>query len=270
MGKNHTEKYYANYGTNFPADFDFTYRDVTGLTHKMKLNRKANFNNIIWNRKKAARDKKEPINGELYYGVDVSKHNGKIDWKKVKSSGMDFAIIRIVYRGYGTKGTLREDETAINNLKNAKSAGLKIGAYVFSQSLDKEETIEEAELAVKMLNDNNITLDLPLFYDPETIKNDTARTDDIEGRVFTNNTITFCEYVKEKELIPAVYSNMVCEDYYFDMEKLSIYDFWYADYEDFPQTPYKYKYWQFSENGKVEGIDGTVDLNVMITPKTHP
>lgn len=264
IGKEHSEKYCAYNGTKYPDDFDFTYYDVTGLTHKMKIDKLAAFNNIIWNKKHKANEKGEPYNCDLYYGVDVSRHNGDINWKEVKNAGIDFAFIRIVYRGYGQKGTLREDELAVKNLINAKAAGLKIGAYIFSQSINKNETIEEATLAIKILNDNNIKLDLPLVYDPETIRNDIARTDDINGNIFTENAITFCEYVKSHNFTPAIYSNMIWEDYYFDMSKLSKYDIWYADYEDFPQTPYRYKYWQFSEYGKVPGITGLVDLNVMV------
>lgn len=267
IGKEHSEKYYAYYGTKYPNDYNFIYRDVTGLEHRMIINENAFYNNINWDKKKSAKDKYKPFNYDICYGIDVSRHNGHIDWQKVKDAGMEFAFIRIVYRGYGSKGTLLQDELAIENLKNAKAAGIKIGAYVFSQSLNESETLEEAEFAVKILNDNNITLDLPLTYDPETIRTDIARTDYTTGETFTNNTIVFCEYVKSKGFTPAIYSNMVWEDYYFDMSKLKNYDIWYADYEDFPQTPYRYTYWQFSEKGKVSGITdggGYVDLNIMI------
>lgn len=267
IGREHSEKYYAYYGTKVPSDYDFTYRDVTGLEHKMLIDKDALYNNINWDKDKSAKNKFKPFNYDICYGVDVSKHNGNIDWNKVKEAGMEFAFIRIVYRGYGTKGTLLQDERAIENLKNAKAAGLKVGAYVFSQSLNETETLEEAEFAVKILNDNNIILDLPLVYDPETIRTDIARTDYTTGETFTNNSIVFCEYVKSKGITPAIYSNMVWEDYYFDMSKLKDYEIWYADYEDFPQTPYRYTYWQFSERGKVSGITddgGYVDLNIMI------
>lgn len=264
--KEHSEKYYAYYGTKVPNNYNFTYRDVTGLTHKMLINENAVYNNINWG-KKGAKDKEKPFNYDICFGVDVSRHNGRIDWNKVRSAGMEFAFIRIVYRGYGTKGTLLQDELAVENLKNAKAAGLKVGAYVFSQSLNETETLEEAEFAVNILKENDITLDLPLIYDPETIRSDIARTDYTTGETFTNNSIVFCEYVKSKGITPAIYSNMVWEDYYFDMSKLKDYEIWYADYEDFPQTPYRYTYWQFSERGKVSGItdDGEyVDLNIMI------
>ena len=267
IGKEHSEKYYAYYGTKVPDIYDFVYTDVTNLQHKMLINKSALYNDVIWNRKERAKNKYSPLNYNISYGVDVSKHNGNINWKKVKDAGLEFAFIRIVYRGYGKNGTLLQDELAVENLKNAKAAGLKIGAYIFSQSLDDKETLEEAELAIQMLNDNNITLDLPLVYDPETIRSDIARTDYTTGETFTNNAITFCEYVKSKGFTPAIYSNMIWQDYYFDMAKLKDYNIWYADYEDFPQTPYRYTYWQFSERGKVSGITddgGYVDLNIMI------
>ena len=105
---------------------------------------------------------------------------------------------------------------------------------------------------------------MPLVFDPETIKGDIARTDDVTADQFTKNAIVFCDEVKKAGFTPAIYSNMVWEDYYYDLEKLKDYEIWYADYNKIPQTPYNFKYWQFSEVGIVDGIDGEVDLNIML------
>ena len=206
--------------------------------------------------------KKSPVGYKMRYGIDISKHNGNVDFNKVKKAGFDFVFIRIAYRGYGSKGNLKVDEMQDKYLKEAKEAGLKVGAYVFSQSINEEEAKEEAKLAIDLLKDYK--LDLSLVFDPETIKGDTARTDDISGEQFTKNAIVFCEEVKRAGITPAIYSNLVWEDYYYNLEKLKDYEIWYADYNKLPQTPYNFKYWQFSEVGIVDGIDGNVDLNVMI------
>ena len=92
-----------------------------------------------------------PKNSKMSYGIDISKHNGKIDFKKVKGAGFEFAFIRIAYRGYGKAGNLKEDEMYRENLKKAKEAGLKIGAYVFSQATNEAEAIEEAKFAIDLL-----------------------------------------------------------------------------------------------------------------------
>ena len=93
-------------------------------------------------------------------GVDVSSYNGDIDWKKVKNAGIDFAIIRVGGRGYGEEGTLYSDDKAIENIKNAQKAGIKAGAYFFSQAITTQEAIEEADYVKEILGD--IKLDYPV------------------------------------------------------------------------------------------------------------
>ena len=243
----------------------FEYLDVGNNKRYMEINEKIAKNNYKWEDDDGVLSKKPPIGYNMSYGIDISKHNGEIDFDKVKKAGFDFVFIRVAYRGYGSKGNLKVDELQDKYLKDARRAGLKIGAYVFSQSINEKEAIEEAKLAIDLLKEYK--LDLPLVFDPETIKGDIARTDDISGSQFTKNAIAFCEEVKKSGFIPAIYSNLVWEDYYYDLEKLKDYEIWYADYNKLPQTPYNFKFWQFSEVGIVDGINGLVDLNVMIYDK---
>ena len=265
--REHSVKYYSYQASDENDEGDFSYYDVAGVYHKMTINKNAYLEDVDWDKDASIMKKGGPLNYDFEIGVDVSTHNGDINWKKVKEAGMDFAIIRLVYRGYGEKGTLKEDERGVKNLLEAKKAGLKVGAYIFSQAVNESETIEEAEFAIKLLNDNGIVLDLPLVYDPETIKGAVARTDNVTGETFTKNAIAFSEHVKKKNLTPAIYANMIWQDFYLDMGLLREYDFWYADYFECPWTPYKYRFWQFSERGKVPGITdkgGYVDLNIML------
>ena len=261
-GREHSVKYFSYIPIPKTDGQDFTYYDVGNNERYMKINGNIERNNFKWEDSVGVLSKKAPIGYKMSYGIDISKHNGSIDFKKIKKAGFDFVFIRIAYRGYGTAGNLKIDEMQETNLKKAKEAGLKVGAYVFAQSINETEAIEEAELALELLKDYH--LDLPLVYDPETIKGDMARTDDVSGVEWTKNAIAFCEKVKSAGFTPAIYSNMVWEDYYFDLEKLKDYEIWYADYNKIPQTPYHFKYWQFSEVGMVDGVDGEVDLNVMI------
>lgn len=261
-GKEHSVKYYSYIPLEKKDDQDFIYYDVGKNERYMKVNESIAKNNYKWEDSEGVMSMKAPVGYKMSYGLDISKHNGDVDFKKVKRAGFDFVFIRIAYRGYGTKGTLKVDEMQEVNLKKAKEAGLKVGAYVFSQSTNKAEAIEEAKFAIDSLKAYD--LDLPLVYDPETIKGDIARTDDVTGLEWTECAIAFCEEVKKAGFKPAIYSNMVWEDYYFDLEKLKDYEIWYADYNNLPQTPYNFKYWQFSEVGIVDGVKGEVDLNVMI------
>ncbi|WP_455717092.1 glycoside hydrolase family 25 protein [Anaerosporobacter sp.] len=193
-------------------------------------------------------------------GIDVSHHQGSIDWKKVKEAGYEFAFIRIAYRGYGTEGSLNLDREFYNNINGAHDAGLDVGVYVFSQAIDESEALEEAEFVLDKLK--GITLELPIVFDPELIRDSVARTDDISGEQFTKNTIVFCEKVKEKGFEPMIYSNMYWEAFMFDLVQLKDYPIWYADYEQIPQTPYQFTFWQYSESGIVPGIEGKTDLNI--------
>lgn len=193
-------------------------------------------------------------------GVDVSHHQGHIDWDKVKAAGYDFAFIRLGYRGYGQAGNINLDKRFNENIKNAKAAGLEVGVYFFAQAINEEEAKEEAEFVIKHLEEYE--LELPVVYDPESILDAKARTDDVSGEQFTKNTQVFCSLVEAAGYEPTVYSNMLWEAFEFDMSQVSKYNFWYADYEKEPQTPYRYKYWQYTNIGRVDGISGNVDLNI--------
>ena len=198
-------------------------------------------------------------------GVDVSEHQGDIDWSRVKAAGYDFAFLRIGYRGYGEQGTLCADAKFQQNIVNAHNAGIEVGIYIFSQAVNEEETLQEVELVLGQLQGHN--LELPVVFDPERIRDDTARTDNVTGEQFTKNTVLFCEKMKEAGYQPMVYSNMIWEAFEYDLEALADYPIWYADYEPAPQTPYYFSFWQYSEKGSVDGIEGNVDLNVQFLPQ---
>ena len=197
-------------------------------------------------------------------GVDVSKWQGNVDWEKVRADGYEFAFIRLGFRGYAQAGGLDMDSKFYQNINGAKAAGLDVGVYFFSQAINEEEALEEAEYVLKALE--GYDLELPIVYDPELIRDMEARTDNVSGEQFTKNTIVFCEAIKAAGFEPMIYSNMIWEAFLFDMTQLQDYPFWYADYESIPQTPYNFTFWQYSEKGKVNGIDGYADLNIQFVP----
>ncbi|MBQ6844438.1 MAG: glycoside hydrolase family 25 protein [Agathobacter sp.] len=203
----------------------------------------------------------EDENYRLIHGIDVSKWQGKIDWDKVKADGYKFAIIRMGYRGYSEAGGLALDEMFYQNIQAAQAAGLDVGVYFFSQAINETEALEEAEFVLDALE--GYELQLPIVYDPELIRDQPARTNDVTGEQFTKNTIVFCDAIKAAGYDPMIYSNMVWEAFLFDMTQLQDYPFWYADYEAVPQSPYNFVMWQYSETGSVNGISGNVDLNIL-------
>ncbi len=198
-------------------------------------------------------------------GIDVSKYQGEIDWKSVREAGIEFAFLRIGYRGYGAAGTINLDQTFRQNIERAQREGIDVGVYFFAQAINEEEAEEEANFVIKHLAEYE--LQLPVVYDPESILEVEARTDDVTGEQFTRNTIAFCEAVKAAGYAPMIYCNMLWEAYNLDLEELSEYPIWYADYEEYPQTPYRYEYWQYSSEGKVRGVTGETDLNIQFIRK---
>lgn len=197
-------------------------------------------------------------------GVDVSHHNGKIDWTTVKDQGYEFTIFRLGYRGYGKSGNLNLDRQFERNIVEAEAAGLDVGVYFFAQAVNEEEAVEEAEFVLEHLDGHK--LKLPVVYDPESILDDTARTDNVSGEQFTQNTKTFCDVIRAAGYDVMIYSNMLWEAFELDLTQLEDIPVWYADYEELPQTPYMFEFWQYSNTGRVKGIDGEADMDIQLIP----
>lgn len=198
------------------------------------------------------------LTDESIPGIDVSSHQGEIDWAAVKESGIEFAIIRLGYRGYET-GTVHGDERAAQNLAGAKAAGLKIGAYFFSQAVNTEEAIAEAQFALQILD--GTSLDLPLVYDWEYVT-ESARTGNVDGNTLMDCIHAFCGEVDRAGYEPMVYFNQDLANTKLELEKISCYPFWLAMYSDQMTFPYRVRFWQYSDQGTVPGIEGNVDLDL--------
>ena len=208
---------------------------------------------------------KDDSNYTYRLGVDVSEHQGYVDWQALKDSGFEFAFIRLGYRGYGQEGRICLDREFHRNIQNAQAAGFDVGVYFFAQAVNEEEALEEAHFVLQNLE--GYTLQLPVVYDPESILDDEARTDNVSGEQFTKNTEVFCSAVADAGYDPMIYANMLWEAFELDLEELSEYPLWYADYEPAPQTPYHFRFWQYTNQGQVPGITGNTDLNIEMVPK---
>ncbi|MDO5401323.1 MAG: glycoside hydrolase family 25 protein [Eubacteriales bacterium] len=191
-------------------------------------------------------------------GVDVSSYQGDIDWIRVKNSGIQFAIIRLGYRGYGT-GKLVEDDKARQNLEGARAAGLDVGAYFFSQALSIHEVDQEIEYMLEILGDHR--LDMPIILDWE-IPADNARTVGMDPRTLTDLQLHFCQVMTEKGYQPMVYFNWHQSENLYFLSEMEDYPFWLALYQDRMTYPWKVEMWQYTDNGRVPGIEGPVDVNV--------
>lgn len=194
-------------------------------------------------------------------GIDISHHDGEIDWREVKSWGADFVILRVGYRGYHS-GKIRIDKRFHENIKGALAAGLEVGVYFFAQAITEEEAMEEARFVLQEIKDYKIAL--PVVYDPESILWDDARTDGVSKKQFTKNARVFCETVRAAGYKPMIYMNMIWQAFKLDLNELSEFDFWYAGYEKFPQTPYRFSFWQYSCMGIVDGINVPSKKNCLV------
>ena len=197
-------------------------------------------------------------NVHSYPGVDVSAHQGVIDWEAVAKSGIKFAMIRLGYRGYES-GKLVEDEYAQANLQGAMDAGLDVGAYFFSQALDIRETDEEIEFMLEILGERHLAM--PIVLDWE-IPAASARSNGMDPVTLTDIQRHFCGIMRDKGYQPMIYFNWHQSEHLYNLHDLEDYPFWLALYQDRMTYPWKVEMWQYTNSGKVPGINGPVDLNV--------
>ncbi|MBE6813090.1 MAG: hypothetical protein E7523_09440 [Ruminococcaceae bacterium] len=197
-----------------------------------------------------------------YSGIDVSAHNGEIDWQAVKNDGITFAFIRAGYRGYGTDGKIGEDEMFRKNIQGALNAGLRVGVYFFSQAISVEEALEEAEFTLSLVQGYNLSY--PIVFDWERYSIEDSRTYTTESEVITACAKAFCDRIMQAGYRPMIYLNCDLGYYDYDLEVLSDYDCWLAQYNDKPTYYYHYTIWQYSKSGTVAGINGKVDMNISL------
>lgn len=192
---------------------------------------------------------------ETLIGIDVSNHQGDIDWEKVKNSGVEFVFIRIGY-GHNREAKIMEDEKFRQNLEGARNAGLKVGLYFYSYATEIWEAEEQANWIVKTLNGEKI--DLPIVFDYETWKS------------FPTYNINIVDLNKvAKKFLDILHDNgyegmNYSSKYYLNtIWNISEYPTWLAHYVSKTNYDKDFKVWQFSNTGEVPGINGFVDLDVL-------
>lgn len=199
-------------------------------------------------------------------GIDVSRYQYNIDWKAVKDAGVDFALIRLGYRGYGAAGNMVLDNYFQKNIQEAQANGIEVGVYFFSQAITPAEAVAEAQFCFDALKGYHITY--PIVYDWEPYPDSyDARTEGLDDDTLTQCTVAFCEAVKAAGYQPMVYSNLTYFYLHLDLSKLVDYPFWLAQYNNRPTFRYHFDIWQYSCTGVVPGIEGDVDLNIQFIPK---
>lgn len=207
---------------------------------------------------------------DVLRGVDVSEHQLDIDWKQVAASGVDYAYIRVGWRGY-TEGGLFEDAYFERNIQGALDAGLHVGVYMFSQAVTVQEAIEEADFVLERIGKYNVTL--PVVFDWEKIEAAEARSHGLTMELRTDCARAFCETVKSAGYVPCVYFNRNLGYYGYDLTRLTDYEFWFSLPESgFPNFYYACDMWQYSFTETVPGIAEPTDMNLwfIANPKVSP
>ncbi len=195
-------------------------------------------------------------------GIDVSRFQESIDWKKVADDGVSYAFIRAGVRG-STEGRMMADERFKENMEGALDNDIQVGAYFFTQAITEEEAVEEAEFVLDLLEPYDVTY--PVVYDLEEVTSKNARTEDLTKEQYTKNCIAFCETIKKAGYTPMIYGNLKTFLIMLDMSQLEEYHKWFAYYNTPVYFPYEFDVWQYSSKGSISGIKGDVDLNVCMT-----
>lgn len=207
-------------------------------------------------------------------GIDVSEWQHDIDWNKVKAAGAEFVFIRACYRGY-TSGTMNIDENFVKNINGALNAGLKVGAYVFSQAITEAEAIHEADYILSLVKGYNLAL--PVVMDFEYASGQNGSTGRLYNAKLSNQAATgicnaFLNRVSSAGYKPLLYANKTMLEQHLNVASIADkHPIWLAHYTT--KTDYKgdYSFWQYSSKGSVSGISGNVDLNFWyIKPEDKP
>lgn len=196
--------------------------------------------------------------GNARVGIDVSKWNKTIDWEKVKEDGVEFAIIRCGYRGAST-GALVLDPMYEQNIRGAIEADIPVGVYFFTQAVDEVEAVEEASMVIRLIEDYDV--DYPVFLDSESAGG-RGRADGLEAEERTRIHKAFLDTVKASGYETGIYGSRNWLNEQVDMEELSDYRTWLAEYAEIPAYDGYYHMWQYTSKGSVDGIETRVDLNL--------
>jgi GH25 family lysozyme M1 (1,4-beta-N-acetylmuramidase) len=194
-----------------------------------------------------------------YVGVDISKYQDYVDFVKLKKAGINFVMIRVGARGYGS-GQLVLDDCFYDNIKRASDAGLQVGVYFSSQAVTEEEAVEEANMVLENIAEYKV--EYPVAFDMEFVTNDDARIDSLTRAEKTSIAKAFLDTISQAGYNAIIYGDKEWLVKEIDMSKLTEYDVWLSQMEDMPDYPYKFTMWQYKDDAVIDGIAGYTNLNI--------
>nr|WP_318683135.1 glycoside hydrolase family 25 protein [uncultured Acetatifactor sp.] len=194
-----------------------------------------------------------------FVGADISKNQDYVDFVELKKAGVDYVMLRVGARGYGS-GQLVLDEYFADNIRRASDAGLEIGVYFSSQAITTDEAVEEANMVLENIRDYSITY--PVAFRMESVENDASRIDSLSKSEKTEIARAFLDAVQNAGYKPMLYGNKEWLLKQIDLSKLTSYDIWLSQEEDIPDYPYRFTMWQYTKKASIDGIAGNASLNI--------
>ncbi|MGN0709411.1 MAG: glycoside hydrolase family 25 protein [Anaerovoracaceae bacterium] len=204
------------------------------------------------------RDGRMTYSGRKYkavQGIDVSAYQGKINWSSVSQDGIKFAMIRCGYRA-STTGSIKQDKRFTENLIGAREAGLDTGIYFYSLAKTTDEAVDEAVFVLQAIEDYDVTY--PIAFDLE------ESTGDMTTEERTDIANAFCSIIEQNGYKAMVYGNRRWLGHHFDMSYLTGYYTWLAEYNSSTDYKYDFRMWQYTNKGRVDGINTNVDRDVCL------
>lgn len=209
-----------------------------------------------------AEDGQTVIPGALAKGIDVSEHQGEIDWEAVKADGVTFAILRV---GYGGDYSEQDDKRFLYNVSECERLGIPYGVYLYSYAYDAASARSEANHVLRVLGSHKPSY--PVYYDLEYTSNGSPAGNDGSGAVnITNDDLSefatiFCNAISEAGFTPGIYANLYWWSNYLTDSCFSQWERWVAQYNNYCSYQGDYKVWQSASDASVAGVNGYVDVD---------
>lgn len=251
--------------TSIKVKQDIEYRVLDSVEYMMLTERDIDASEEDTEERSAEEDADGSENTELLakskdkaIGIDVSKWNETIDWGAVADAGIDFAIIRCGYRG-SSSGSLIIDPMFEKNIKGAIDEGIPVGVYFFTQAVNEVEAVEEASMVINLIKEYDV--DYPVFLDSESAGGN-GRADKLDTEERTKIHKAFLETIASAGYETGIYGSTNWLEKRVDMDELSSYRTWLAEYADVPTYDEYYHMWQYTSKGTIDGISTNVDFNI--------
>lgn len=196
----------------------------------------------------------------MFKGIDVSAHQGRIDWAKVKNSGIQFAILRL---GIGSDISSQDDAYFEANVQGCESVGLPWGAYLYSYALNLEDARSEVQHALRLLNGKRP--EYPVFFDMEDADGYKAKHGMPSNQGLVDICKTFLLGIEDAGYYASLYASLSWLNNQLNSSELDRFDKWVAQWNKSCSYKKPYGIWQYTDSGKVDGINGNVDMNIAYT-----